>query len=94
MTVPHDTQNNQDDVMNIIRMVLKTQMETKALVVKIERRQRWARNINIFYVIILIGGVLGVYSFAKPYLSHAISVFEILQSSFSPLRSAGEPLKK
>lgn len=86
--------NPENDIMNLLRTVLKNEIETKELVVKIERRQRWARNINIFYVVILIGGVLGIYSFTKPYVPHIISAFEIIQSSFSPLRSAGETMKK
>ncbi len=83
-----------DDTNNILRKILKEQLETKDFVVKIDRRQRWARNINILYIIILIGGVLGLYSLARPYFSSAISIFETVQHNFSFLKSAENNLEK
>lgn len=91
---PSNNEYHYDDVMNIIRTLLKNQMETKDLIVKIERRQRWARNINIFYIILLIGGVLGIYSFTRPYIDNIIHMFQVFQPSFSPLRSTGENIIK
>ncbi len=83
-----------DDTNNILRKILKEQLETKDFVVKIDRRQRWARNINILYIIILIGGVLGLYSLARPYFSSASRIFKTVQHNFSFLKSAENNLEK
>lgn len=40
---------------------------------KIDRRQRWSRNLNIIYWVIIIGSVFGLYSLSKPYVSEFFS---------------------
>lgn len=86
--------NNETDISNLLRKLLKEQTEIHELVAKIDRRQRWTRNINILYVVIIILGALGFYSVARPYFKTVIEVFESAQSNFSVLKSVGETLKK
>lgn len=62
---------------------LKLSRENREYIIKIDRRQRWARNTRVIYWVILIGLAVGGYYYAFPYLQEFQKTFSETWNTFS-----------
>lgn len=84
---------NDQELEKILLETLRISKENREYIIKIDRRQRWARNWRIFYWIVIVILAITGYYVAFPYLQTArdhLGVFTSQVQSFLDIASVTE----
>jgi len=75
--------DNTKEIERLLLQNLKLAKENNTYLIKVDRRQRWSRNMSAFYWLVLIVLAVGGYYYAFPYLKEFKENVSITWQNFS-----------
>ncbi len=82
-----------EDLEKLLRENIELSRESLNILKGIRRSNRIAMVFKIFYWIIIIGGLVGVFYYIQPYLQSLMSLMQQVLNAFSGVQNAGNSLK-